>query len=441
MKKLSLYISFLIVFLSNISAQDNIQIQSVYRGSAASARFFPSTQMDQYNKMEFSFNYNFFVANKSLTYGSIRQIQKENRLTAQDVQNIIEDLDENNRIGVGQDLLIFGLGLKTKIKNHPVVWNFTISDRFNVNLLIPKTLLQLMWQGNKQFSGQTLDLSQTSISGLYFREYSLGLATQIKEWDDWKFRGGLRLNYYQGLSAIQNSKKEFYFTTAAEAEYIRMDYDFEYNYTGIDDFNLLDPRGYGWGISLGTTFSYKDKLFFDIGVTDMGNIKFNEDIFKVGTKNNYQFDGLDLGEILNPTAFLDSLETIFTPQVDSLGKGEFKMNVGTRLSFMTSWVFGKTTENRGSKTLTLFYSQGFSEKPGSTTSPNLALNYHQTVFKHVVYGFSTSFGGFNDVAVGGLLGLRFKHYRLSIQSDDFTGFIFPDKTTGAGFGLLFQILI
>jgi hypothetical protein len=420
--------------------QDNLQVQFGYRGSVAGAKYLPSTQILSDYKFESSFHYSTWVANTSLTYGSIRKIYKQNRLTREDVNNIVDELEPDNQLGVGQDFLILGFGLKTKIKQHPIVWSFTVSDRLNANAHIPKTLVQLAWQGNKQFEGQTLDLSKTNIVGLYFREFSFGLASDLAQWGNWNFRGGLRFNYYMGLSAINNTYGKFFFTTEAGAEKIVLDYDFEYYYTGIEDFNFFDPRGNGFGINLGTSFSYKDELYFDIGVTDLGYIKFEKKVTRIGSENLFEFTGLGLDAIVNPTAFLDSLEEVFQPVIDSLRGHSFKMPVGARLSFRTSWVFGRTNKINGPKTLSFYYSQGFEENPGVTLRPRFTLALHRPMFKHFLFGFSASYGGFSNFVLGGLIGMHWKHFRFSFQSDDFTGLIFPDSGTGGGGGFIFQML-
>lgn len=421
-------------------AQDNLQIQFGYRGSVAAAKLLPSTHLLKNHKFEANIQYNFWVANRSISYGSIRKIYRENQLTRQDVNDIVNDLDEDNKIGVGQDFTIFGFGYKSIIKEHPVLWSFTISDRLNANTFFPKSLAQLAWQGNKQFEGETLDFSNTYLVGLYFREFSLGIASELAKWDNWRLRGGIRFNYYQGLSGVTRNQNKFYFSTAVGAENITMDYDFEYRYTGIDDFKFFDPRGHGFGLSLGTSFSYKDNLNFDIGVSDIGSIKFTKKIYKVGTENNFQFKGLGLEEVLNPTAFLDSLEQIFTPEIDSLGENSFSMPIGARFSFMASWVFGETSKINGPKILSLLYTQGFSEQPGVTVNPKFTLGLHRTVLRHLLIGASASWGGFNNFAVGGIVGVHFQHFRFSVQSDDFTGLIFPDSATGGGGGFIIQVL-
>lgn len=440
MMKHALYIILVFLIVSEGNAQSNLHTVVGYRGSVAAAMLLPSTHQMTDFKFEINVNYNAWVANKSITYGSLRDIYRSNSLSTQDVSNIISELDDNNRIGAGQNFLVFGLGLRTLIKEHPVTWNFTISDRLNTNLLIPKTLVELVWLGNKPFEGQTVDISNTTLAGIYYRDYSLGFATPVAEWGDWKSGVGLHLSYLQGLAGITNSENQIYFTTATGAEYLELDYDFDFRYVGIEDFDLFRTRGNGFGLGLGTTFSYKDVLYFDLALTDIGKIKYDRLVNYLVDDTTFHFTGLGHEELVDPYAFLDSLETIFTPKIDSLGNNYFKVPVGMRLSFMASWVFGEENKNHGPATLSLLYSQGFSEQPGSTISPEFSLIIHRRMLRYGMFGLNVSLGGFNNIAVGAQLGMHFKNFRFSLHSDNLTGFIFPNTATGAAAGLMMQIL-
>ena len=117
------YIILLFILLSNGNAQSNLHSLVGHRGSVSAARILASTHQLTESRFEVNLNYNVWVANKSLSYGSIQDIYRKGRLTNEDVENIISELDDNNRIGVGQDLLIVGLGLKTTIKNHETADN------------------------------------------------------------------------------------------------------------------------------------------------------------------------------------------------------------------------------------------------------------------------------------------------------------------------------
>ena len=243
MGRVNLTIMALAVVLSYTYAQDDLQIQFAYRNSIAAGKYLPSTQFMPNHKFEATLKYSSWVANSTITYRSINKIFRQNRLTNQDVDDIINDMKVENQVGFGQDFQIVGLGLKTKIQNRMVTWSFTISDRMNVNSVVPKELAQLAWQGNKQFEGQTLDLSNTQLVGMYFREFSLGAAMEVVRWDNWTMRAGMRINYYQGLSAVSNSQQKVLLTTTVGAENINLDYNFEYRYTGIEDFGFFDARG------------------------------------------------------------------------------------------------------------------------------------------------------------------------------------------------------
>lgn len=440
MTKHVIHIIFLLLIFSEITAQNNLPLLFGYRGSVAASRMLPSTQEFTANKFEININYNVWIANKTLSFGSIQHIRKSNRLTSQDVQNIINQMEENNRIGSGQDVLVLGLGIRSKIKEHPVLWNFTVSDRMNVNAYIPKALAQLVWLGNKNFEGETIDLSQTSITGVYYRDYSIGFATPMKEWSNWKSSIGMRMGYYQGLAGITNPREQFYFSTAVGAEYIELDYNFDYRYTGIQNFNLFKTYGHGFGLSIGTTFSYKNILNFDLALTDIGSIKFNSMVYRVSDDNTFRFRGLGLEDLVNPTAFLDSLEKIFTPEIDSLGDNSFKVPIGKRLHFMLGWKLVKENKFHGPVRLSFLYLQGFSEQAGSTLYPEFSLAIHSSIFQYCVLGLNATWGGFNNFAMGGIIGMRFKDFSLSFYSDNFTGFIFPNKATGAAGGFMIQFL-
>ena len=105
MNRLLIYIVFCTSSILNGFSQDNVQILFGYRGSVAASKLLPSTHTLEKNRFEMMFQYNSWVANKSITYGSIRKIYKQNELTREDVNDIVNDLDEENKIGVGQDLL------------------------------------------------------------------------------------------------------------------------------------------------------------------------------------------------------------------------------------------------------------------------------------------------------------------------------------------------
>ncbi len=169
-------------------------------------------------------------------------------------------------------------------------------------------------------------------------------------------------------------------------------------------------------------------------------IKYNRLVNYLADVTTFHFTGLGLSELVNPYVFLDSLESIFTPEVDTLGNNSFKVPVGIRLSFMASWIFGKQIQNHEPMTLSMLYTQGFSEQSGSILTPEFTLAFHSIIFCYFTMGMNVTLGGFNNFAVGGQIGMHFKNFRYSLYTDNITGFIFPNQATGAAGGFMFQFL-
>lgn len=436
MKKLTIIGLFLLSL--TLQAQDNLQIQFAYRNYIVASKYLPSTQALPDANFELSLQYNLWVANRSISYNSIRTIYNQQRITEENINEIIAELNDENRIGVGQDFMVLGIGFKHKAGYHPLVWGFTISDRLSANGAFPRELVELVWTGNKQFEGQTLNLSSTEATGIYYREFSLGAARTIFAYRNWYIRLGARFNYYMGLSGVSNRRNQIMATTGTNAEFLELDYNIEYFYTGLDDFNLFRPKGHGFGGDFGLTVSYNDKLNFDIGINDVGSIRYSQDVQKIENEELFTFEGLDEGALRDPEAYFDSLATILSP-VDTTGI-DFTAKIGVKLSFMASWSFGESTKWRGPRELFFYYRQGFSERPGVTRNSKFALAFHRRVLRHMELGFSFSWGGFNNFGVGGLLGFRYKHFHISAYSDDFTGLIVPNEATGAGGGAMVKFL-
>jgi len=422
---------------SGLSGQDNLQVQFGYRGSLAAARQLPSTHKMDSAKFEVNIAYNIWEATQSITYQSVKTITGDNRITSEEIDQIISQMDEDNRIAMGQDFLILGFGFKHQLAGKPLVWELSVSDRLNMNAYYPKTLAQFIWKGNKQFEGSTVDFSSTFATGLYLREIALGAARTIYESDSWAISAGIRFKYFMGLTGLSNSSSRFDLTTSTGAQSIQMDYDYEYYYAGMDDFSLVSPKGHGYGFDLGFSFSYKSKWNFDLGLTDMGSISFTKNVKELSSIGDFEFKGFNRQALIDLETSIDSLVSFLDADVSEAK--EFRMNIGTKLSFMASYTFARKIAWGSERRLFLFYRQGFAEAPGVTQTPKLSLAYNQVALKFLNIGMSTSWGGFNNFAVGILLGMKFKHFQFGFHSDDFTGLIAPEHATGAGGGFLLRL--
>ncbi|ELR69666.1 hypothetical protein C900_04891 [Fulvivirga imtechensis AK7] len=426
-----------VLFIVTFSrGQNNLQLHYGYRGSISAAKFLPSTLHLGKDRMMMGFNYKAWIANKSLSYATITDIRNKGSITDTDIGTFIGELDRENIIGAGQDVMLLGIAYQLTHTRHRATIGFGITDRMSASFRYPKSLLQLAWKGNAQFEGQRVDLSQVSLDARYFREFAFAGAMDILRVGDLRLRGGASLKFYYGLAAIYMPANQLFFTTGENGDYLQLDYDYSIYTSGIENFSFFKGRGHGWGGNVGITMSYEKRHYFDVGVSDIGSITFFNETKVFNDNNTILYSGLTRRDLEDLSNYADSVANIFDNKV--VTDKNFKMALGTRLMLQYSYrfVYDDPERNPGNIFITLV--KGFSELPGVTREPRISIGYNQRILKTFFVGISSSWGGFNDLAIGGLMGVRIRKTRLGIHCDDFTGFLFPKLGTGAGIGLILQ---
>ena len=89
--------------------------------------------------------------------------------------------------------------------------------------------------------------------------------------------------------------------------------------SGIIDY-LLGKKNLGLGLDFGATYEVSDRLMVSAAITDIGYIKWKRDVTNLKTKNQFEFSGLNMLDVLNGTKtfeevgneMLDSLKNSFT---------------------------------------------------------------------------------------------------------------------------------
>jgi len=429
MRRLLIIISCLMPTVTN--AQANLQLQYGYRGGLAASRFFPSTFDLSKKSLSLETNFNLYFSNRAVNFESFRTVLNARELTNEDIDQFLQNLDERNTLTVGQDLLLLALGFKSKIRKLPINWGVTISDRGAAHLIYRKSLFELLLRGNRDFAGQAIELSP-ELRGRYFREIALHSAFEVKKSGDLKLRVGYQLKYYWAIAGVFLEDASLRFFTEENGRSLSVDYRYDYFSSGIDDFSLTTNRGYGLGLSLGTTLTWKERLALDIGLNDLGSIAFNQGVSVVSDRESFVFEGLSQDGFERITDVTDSIDVLI--ENENRMEASFHRPVGTQLLAQLSYKFNEFSSKENPTQLFLTYVQGFHEVPGITRKPRFVVAANTRLFKSIYFGLNSAFGGLNSLAIGGSIGVRIGNFRFSIQSDDFTGFILPSRGTGIGLG-------
>ena len=240
-----------------------------------------------------------------------------------DIDKGISMLDPDNLIRENTEIETLRLGLR--------LGKLSISAghavRFNAFLNYPKTLPQLIWQGNAQFIGQEVAFGP-DLQLFGFSETSLGIAFDVTK----KLTIGGRAKFLSGLGDMSTSRNDLRLYTDEESYQLRLNADFQADITGSIDyegfsepalnfefgqfaFNQIFTSNTGMAWDFGAVWR-GEKLELAASVLDLGAINWKENARFYRLQGEYEYRGLDVAQgILNDStntgSVLDSLENIY----------------------------------------------------------------------------------------------------------------------------------
>ncbi|GAB4407877.1 MAG: hypothetical protein OHK0039_10620 [Bacteroidia bacterium] len=189
-------------------------------------------------------------------------------------------------------------------------------SRFDSYLAYPRDLLDLAWQGNGAFVGESLAIGPQAY-GRAWHEVGAGAALRVG-----KVSLGLRLKYLRGLADVSLPAGTATFTTGAETFDLAAALDYQVMVSGLDLSDLGQgpqpvfgavPANQGWGADLGLTFAPGDKWLLSLSAIDLGYIRWTEAASQYRLSGAWTFEGLDAA------AYLDGGDSLaWAPLLDSM---------------------------------------------------------------------------------------------------------------------------
>lgn len=239
----------------------------------------------------------------NITYNDL-VIEDANGDPVLDINNAIAQLESDNRIR--ENLEVETISLAARFGDLMV--SFGHSTKFNAFLNYPKTLPQLIWQGNAQFIGQNVDFgSDVQLFG--YNEFFLGAAVNVTR----NLTIGARAKWLSGFGDVSTDRTRLNLLTAEEAYQLTLDADFRVNstgsieYDGFRDFTVNYDFANFEGNQL---FNQNNGLAFDLGaqlrlgrldlaasVLDLGGtINWEKDVQNFSLNGTFPYQGLDVAQ-------------------------------------------------------------------------------------------------------------------------------------------------
>ncbi len=270
---------------------------------------------------------------------------------------------------------------------------------------IPEDVVDLALYGNPL--GSVYNFDDASLKGWWLRNYSLSYARNLNFAEDvfQKISAGITLKYVQGFAYAGTEHVNSSITTDANNFEISAqgnvlayssfspDFNVKYDFDSTSEKEDADPglfpkpAGSGFGFDLGFSAVMDDIWTFGLAVTDIGSIKWTENVARF-TSNSavYLRDITDEEE-------LDSLKESITGEGEFWN--EFSTSLPTALRMGAAFKLDKYLDGNfpGEMLIAFDYNQGFNNQPGNTKTPRFSLGAEWKPAKWIPIRTGFSFGG------------------------------------------------
>jgi hypothetical protein len=320
---------FILLLAFRVQGQQELMLESlpdVWHSTAVNPAFFPEHRHLIIGLPGYALD---AAHTGNVTYNDV--FVKNGDKTQIDFGRVIDKLDPQNKAFFEQRIETFSLGLRIG------KWSLQAghANRYSGVLEYPKSLPQLIWNGNAPYIGQTVNIS---------------LKAQVFDWNEWsagisrKFGAltvGGRVKYLTGISALVTDDNHNKATVFTSDDIYQLTMSTDYGFHSSSLISAIDTSGYGFKIKLadlkrklitsnsgiafdlGVTLKLSEKLTVSASVLDLGGtIHWVEQASYLQSNTNYTYNGITIpgANIING---LDSLS--FKTKLDSLND-IFKFN-------------------------------------------------------------------------------------------------------------------
>jgi hypothetical protein len=253
-----------------------------------------------------------FHINTAQNFTNLELLTSEDENGNINTGRILDKLRRNNRISSNNSVNILHLGIRGRTSYTA----FSVTNRTNARISVPREFLQFVALGNAsdQLEDGLLDMGRFSTKTMAYTEVGLSHGREIL---NGKMTAGVRVKYLIGHAYADvksfDAQLQTYGNNEFRGDSLDMDInEFDIRTAGLagalfdDDFQDTDIRSAllsnrGFGLDLGATYEFSEKIRFFASLNDLGFIRWNERHANQLTVPSfqYQFGGVNVVELVN----------------------------------------------------------------------------------------------------------------------------------------------
>ncbi|MBL7827159.1 MAG: hypothetical protein JNJ57_11040 [Saprospiraceae bacterium] len=356
--------------------------------------------------------------------------------TVLDFGNIINKLQPVNEVRFEQRNETFSIGLKLPLK---IMLSAGHATRVNGSILYPKTLPELLWNGNGPYIGQTLNIG-LSANVSSFNEWSIGLAKKFG-----KVTVGVRGKLLTGISSLVTDPDHQTATVYTSPDIYQLTLNTDYGFHSSQIISAFDTSGLGFDLQLGglkgdlftkntgAAFDFgvqvklNDKWSFDAAVLDLGgSIKWDTRSNYYLSQGSYEYEGqvfpgsdiINGADSLDFETKLDSLNDIFNFQKTPASyNSELPVRVYAGVGYQLS------------KRISIGLSAYFSQRENAEDTYAVGANVRLQVLRWLSVGAMYSVNQRNAANIGFHVASKTGPVQLYFTSDNLLNAFTPKKSS------------
>ena len=337
-------------------------------------------------------------------------------------QNVFGRLADQNRFGGDLNYqLNIEIPLKKKGEQSPVSLLVGVGQNEHIDSRFSRDLFKLIFDGNKQFAGETIDISGFNYSYFTYQELRVGFINHKKNKAKVAKRGVvlsvIKAEEFQDITVSRGT----IFVEELGRE-ITLDLNYAYNQSDTANQGFSAVNGLGVATDLFTQFFLKNGDKISLAIEDLGFIYWNNQSINNAADSVFNYEGIFIGNVFDLN---DSLLTDISR--DSIIDNIAVVNQKTSSSIAIPASLNVSYTKYFNKKLRI--NMGFYHKILANYFPLIYTNTYYHFSKSIAMKAHISYGGYGKLNTGLAIGTFINNkYTIFVGSNNIEGFLIPQSS-------------